>query len=136
MIEQFIDKDKIMKLNTSHISSSAAFRLASNILEKWSCSDNEKQKILGLSKSNYHRYLKDNNTVILSSEQLERISYLVNISESLKVMFNNKENVFGFMRMKNDNPYFCGRSPISMICNGSTETLNEVFKQINAMISV
>ena len=140
MIAQFIDKDiehmKMTKSNTSHINDGTAFKLANNILQKWGCTTDEKQAILGLTTASYHRFQKDNDCAFLSSDQLERISYLANIHESLRVIFSNPENVDGFMRMSNNNAFFKGRSPLSLILNGSTETLHEVFKQINAMINV
>ena len=43
------------KENISHINSGAAFQLYNNILDKWGCSTNEKQAILRLTKSSYHR---------------------------------------------------------------------------------
>jgi uncharacterized protein (DUF2384 family) len=124
---------KITKQNTSNINDGTAFRLANNILQKWGCSANEKQAILGLTHTSYHRFQKDNYSAKLSSEQLERISYLANIHESLRMIFSNEENVYGFMRMKNDNHYFNGRSPISVILNCSIDTLHEVFKRIDTM---
>jgi uncharacterized protein (DUF2384 family) len=127
---------KMTKQNTSHINDGIAFRLADNIMNKWGCSNNEKQAILGLTHSSYHRFQKNNDSAKLSSEQLERISYLANIHESLTMLFSNTENVYGFMSMKNDNPYFKGRSPLSLVSNGSTDTLHEVFKRIGAMIKM
>ena len=119
--------------NTTKINSSVAFRLANNILEKWHCSAVEKQAILALSKSSYQRYKKDNNSANLSNDQLERISYVANIHQSLRMIFSNSDNVYGFMSMKNDNPYFNGESPLSLISTGNFGTLYEVFKRISSM---
>ncbi|MBL4942226.1 MAG: DUF2384 domain-containing protein [Colwellia sp.] len=123
------------KENTSHINSGAAFRLCNSILDKWGCSTNEKQAILRLTKSSYHRYKKDNDSASLSSDQLERISYIANIHQALRLVFSNPDNVYGFMRMKNDNPYFNGNSPLSLISSGNFGALYEVFKRIDAMRS-
>ena len=120
-------------MNTSKINNSVAFRLANNILEKWNCSAVEKQSILGLSKSSYQRYKKDSNSANLSNDQLERISYIANIHQSLKTVFSNPDNVYGFMGMKNKNPYFNGQSPLSLIKSGNFGTLYEVFKRISSM---
>ena len=127
---------KITKQNIQHINSGVAFKLAINILQKWGCTTDEKQAILGLTHTSYQHFQKDDDRAKLSNDQLERISYVANIHQSLRIVFSNPKNIYGFMNMKNDNPYFNCRSPISLILNGSTETLNEVFKQINAMISV
>ena len=121
------------KKYTSEINASIAFRLGDNILEKWGCSSVEKQAILQLKKSSYHRYQKDNNSASLSSDQLERISYLANIHDSLRSVFSNPENVYSFMKMKNENAYFNGRTPLSIINSGNFGALYEVFKRIDAM---
>ena len=117
----------------SSINDAAAFRLGNNILDKWGCSPTEKQAILGLSKSSFYRFLKNNSLATFSSDQLERISYVANIHQSLRIIFSNPDNVYGFMSMKNDNPYFNGKSPRSLISTGSFGALYEVFKRIDAM---
>jgi uncharacterized protein (DUF2384 family) len=114
------------------INSSVAFKLGSNILEKWQCSASEKQAILGLTKSSYYRF-QNNESATLSHDQLERISYIANIHQALKMVFSNPDNVYGFMTMKNENPYFNGNSPLSLISTGNFGTLYEVFKRIDAM---
>ncbi|MBA6225210.1 MULTISPECIES: antitoxin Xre-like helix-turn-helix domain-containing protein [unclassified Colwellia] len=114
------------------INSAVAFKLGSNILEKWQCSASDKQAILGLSKSSYYRF-NHNESASLSNDQLERISYIANIHQALKMVFSNPDNVYGFMAMKNDNPYFNGHSPLSLISSGNFGTLYEVFKRIDAM---
>lgn len=114
------------------ISSSVAFKLGSNILEKWRCSASDKQAILGLTKSSYYRF-QNNESATLSNDQLERISYIANIHQALKMVFSNPDNVYGFMAMRNDNPYFNGNSPLSLISTGKFGTLYEVFKRIDAM---
>lgn len=117
---------------TPKINSSVAFKLGSNILEKWQCSASDKQAILGLTKSSYYRF-QNNESATLSSDQLERISYIANIHQALKMLFSNPDNIYGFMAMKNNNPYFNGNSPLALISTGKFGTLYEVFKRIDAM---
>lgn len=119
--------------NIPSIDLGAAFRLGNNILEKWGCSAIEKQAILGMGKSSYQRYKKDNHSANLSSDQLERISYIANIHQSLRMVFSNPDNVYGFMTMKNMNPYFNGETPLSLIRSGNFGALYEVFKRIDCM---
>jgi uncharacterized protein (DUF2384 family) len=121
--------------NAQRINHSAAFKMGSNILGKWGCSAAQKQAILGIPKSSYHRYQKDPSTVSLSSDQLERLSYLANIHQALRMIFSNPDNVYGFMSMANNNPYFNGKSPLSIIATGNFGTLYEVFKRIDSMRS-
>lgn len=116
-----------------HINHSAAFKIGFNILENWSCSPAEKQAILGISKSAFYRYVKDPSTVTLSQDQLERISYLTNIHQALRLVFSNPDNIYGFMKMVNNNPYFNGRTPLSIIATGNFGALYEVSQRIDNM---
>ncbi|EXJ10280.1 MULTISPECIES: antitoxin Xre-like helix-turn-helix domain-containing protein [Nitrincola] len=117
------------------INHGAAFKMGNNILDKWGCSAAQKQAILGIPKSSFHRYQKDASTVFLSSDQLERLSYLANIHQALRMVFSNPDNVYGYMGMVNHNPYFNGRTPLSIISTGNFGALYEVFKRIDSMRS-
>jgi uncharacterized protein (DUF2384 family) len=110
-----------------------AFKMGNNILDKWGCSAAQKQAILGIPKSSFHRYQKDPDTVSLSADQLERLSYLANIHQALKLVFSNPDNAYGFMSMVNNNPYFNGKTPLSIISTGNFGALYEVFKRIDCM---
>ena len=115
------------------INPSVAFKVAFNILEKWGCTALQKQAILGIKKGSFNRYQKDLDTVSLSDDQLERISYITNIHQALRTVFSNPDNIYGFMSMKNNNPYFNGRTPLSIISTGKFGALYEVFKRVDGM---
>jgi uncharacterized protein (DUF2384 family) len=117
------------------INHGAAFKMGNNILDKWESSAAQKQAILGIPRSSFHRYQKDPSTVSLSSDQLERLSYIANIHQALRIVFSNPENVYGFMSMTNHNPYFNGKSPLSIISTGNFGALYEVFKRVDSMRS-
>jgi len=118
-----------------NINHGAAFKMGVNILNKWECSVPQKLAILSIPRSTYHRYVKNDGAVSLSSDQLERLSYLANIHQALRLVFSNPDNVYGFMGMANSNPYFNGRTPLSIISTGSFGALYEVFKRIDSMRS-
>lgn len=121
------------KTHAPKINLASAFRMGNNILDKWGCTNTQKQAILGLSKSSFYRNQKELDSVVLNSDQLERLSYLANIHQSLRMVFSNPDNVYGFMNMVNNNPYFNGRTPLSIIETGSFGSLYEVFKRIDSM---
>lgn len=118
---------------SSQINHAAAFKLGNSILDNWGCSAAQKHAILGIPRSSFHRYVKDPSTVTLSNDQLERLSYLANIHQALRIVFSNPDNVYGFMSMINHNPFFNGRSPLSIISSGNFGALYEVFKRIDSM---
>jgi hypothetical protein len=116
------------------INSQVAFKIANNILEKWGCSTVQMQDILAIPKSDLHLFQQDVSTIYLNKNQIERISYIANIHQTLKILFDNPDNIYGFMGMINNNHYFDGTSPLAIISDGSVTTLAEVFKHINSMV--
>ena len=91
------------------------------------------QKILGLNRATYFKYKKAPEAVNLSQDQLERLSYVINIHAALRVVFDNPENVYGFIKMPNHNPYFNGKTPLELISTGHFANLYEVYKRIDAL---
>lgn len=113
----------------------SALKTVLRILEKWQCSAEQAQAILRLPKATYYRYKKNPESANITGDLLERLSYLLNIHATLRTVFSNPENVYGFMGMPNDNAYFEGRSPVQVLESGSFANLYEVFKRIDALKS-
>lgn len=111
----------------------AGFKAAERIMDGWGCSSKEKQKIMRVAASTYHKYKTKPDSILLDDHQLARLSYVINIHSSLRIIFDNQENVKGFMTMQNDNPYFNGRSPLSIIRDGQLSHLYEVCCRIDAL---
>tara|TARA_R110002033_G_scaffold135713_6_gene175484 strand:- start:32943 stop:33356 length:414 start_codon:yes stop_codon:yes gene_type:complete len=116
--------------------SAAGFKAACNILAKWGCKTDEMQAIMRISKSRFFDYKSGKKEgYLLDKDQLTRISYILNIHAALRVFFSNPENVYGFMNMVNNNPFFCGRKPIEIIKDGDFINIYEVFCRIDSMRS-
>ncbi len=110
-----------------------ALKAALNILNKWECSEQEKTSILGVSRATLHKYQSNPFSARVSPDLLERISYLLNIHSSLRILFENKENVYGFVRMPNSNYFFNGMAPMDIMSKGTVANLYEVNNQINTL---
>lgn len=108
-------------------------KVAMNILNKWNCSEQEKMSLLGVSRSTLHKYQNNPFSARVSQDLLERVSYLLNIHSSLKILFENDENVYGFVRMPNSNYYFNGATPMDIMSKGAVGSLYEVHNQINTL---
>jgi hypothetical protein len=108
---------------------------AINILSKWKCSSSQQRQILGMKKSAYYNYndKQSMDGVTLSNDQLERISYILNMHTTLRLAFDNPENIYGFMAMQNFNPHFNGKAPLDLICSGNFGALYETFKRIDSL---
>lgn len=111
----------------------AGLKAVLNILDKWQCSPAQIQSILCISKAALYKYRQHPESASLSRDQLERISYVLNIHASLRTLFDNPSNVYGFMSLANDNPYFNGRSPLEVISSGQFADLYETFKRIDTL---
>ncbi len=110
-----------------------ALRVAMNILNKWHCSEQEKQAILGISRSTLHKYQSKPDSARINPDLLERVSYLLNIHQSLKILFDNDENVYGFVRLPNHNYYFNGAAPMDILRSGLSSSLYEVNRQLDSL---
>jgi len=114
-------------------SSCTVLKAAFRIMEKWGCSSEQIQAVLQLSERDYQEFLKAPETSDLNEEQLKRVSYLLNIHASLRNTFSNPENIYGFMSLANHNPFFEGRTPLEIICEGNLVNLRNVSEQIEAV---
>lgn len=103
------------------------------ILNKWGCDPDQAMAILRLPKATFYKYASRPEEARLTDDQLERLSYLVNIHAHLRLIFENPENQYGFMKMKNNNPFFNGRTPLEVIATGSFAALYETHKRIDAL---
>lgn len=108
-------------------------KAAFNILDKWGCTAEQAQAILRLPRATYYKYRNDPESARLDRDQLTRISYLLNTHQALRIVFENPENVYGFMRKRNHNPYFHGRAPLDVIESGDFAALYETFRRIDAL---
>ena len=106
---------------------------AINILSKWKCSSSQQRQILGMKKPAYYNHKQSMDGVTLSDDQLERISYILNMHTTLRLVFDNPENIYGFMAMQNFNPYFNGKAPLDLISTGNFGALYETFKRIDSL---
>ena len=109
-------------------------RCALNILTKWELTQNQKKKILRISGS----LLKDAQKNIafkpnLDTDQLLRISMILDIHASLRSIFQNDANVYKFMSLKNSNNPFNDNSPIEIILRGNIITMHHVCCAIRAI---
>ena len=106
------------------------FRTCNNILDKWGCTPFQKMAMLGMTEDDFLAYQHYSESSPLTNEQLERLSYILNIHFELKMIFSNYENIYGFMSMKNTTSYFNGQTPTSLIETGDLAVLGRVFLEI------
>lgn len=114
----------------------AAFNVANNILDRWNCSGVQKEALLGMKRSALYKKISESankKPINLDRDQFDRVSYILNIHQALKMIFSNDENVYGFVNMPNHNPYFNGKTPMEIMESGALATLYEVYNRIDAL---
>ena len=110
-------------------------RTVLGILEKWQTTSDQACRILRISRSTYTRakQRETNWSVSLDSDQLQRISLVLNIHGALRLIFDNPENVYGFAAMPNENEFFNGHAPLEIMARGDMISLYETFRRIDAL---
>lgn len=113
----------------------SGLRTALRILDKWDASSDQSCRILRISRSTYTRAKQTGSewSVSLDMDQLQRISFVLNIHAALRTVFDNPENVYGFASLDNHNEFFNGRKPLDIMAQGDMVSLYETFRRIDAL---
>lgn len=113
----------------------SGLRTALRILDKWDASSEQACRILRISRSTYTRAKQTGSewSVGLDMDQMQRISFVLNIHAALRTVFDNPENVYGFPSMDNDNEFFNGRKPLDIMAQGDFVSLYETFRRVDAL---
>lgn len=124
----------VQDISQNRAAAAAGLKAAVRILDKWRASGEQGEAILRVSHSTYARARRGDLVEIkLDSDQLTRISYLLNIHAALRMIFDNPENLYGFVNLVNHNPYFNGRTPLEIMGSGDFAALYETFKRIDSL---
>src|SRR5690606_28955365 len=110
----------------------AGLRAAVGIIEKWAASSEQACRILRISRSTHTRAKQRDAdwSVALDADQMQRISFILNIHAALRLVFDNPDNVYGFPAMANHNEFFNGRSPLEIMSQEDMVSLYETFRRI------
>lgn len=124
----------VQDISQNRAAAAAGLKAAVRILDKWRASGEQGEAILRVSHSTYARARRGDLVEIkLDSDQLTRISYLLNIHAALRMIFDNPENLYGFVNLVNHNPYFNGRTPLEIMGSGDFAALYETFKRVDSL---
>lgn len=127
---------KLAEKQDKRADAAIGLKTAVSILDKWNTSTQVVQDVLRISRATYFKAKKgDLLEITLDDDQLDRISMIMNIHAALRIVFDNPENVYGFMSMANENVFFNGSTPLECIKSGSFMALYETFKRIDALRS-
>ena len=103
-----------------------------NICREWDCAQEEMMQMLGgVSRSTLAKYQKLPH-VKLSRDTLERISYILGIYESLRVMYPTAERANRRIRLETSEPPYLGASALDFMAQGSMKHLMETRRYFDA----
>lgn len=108
-------------------------RVAVTILERWQANQKQIQRVLRISRPALHRAKTGATVSRLDCDQLTRISMVLNMHATMRTVFENPANVYGFMGFKNGNEFFNGRSPLDIIAQGNMTAFIETYRRIDGM---
>ena len=102
------------------------------ICREWGCTEEEMMQMLGgVSQSTLTKYqaLPHLN---LSRDTLERISYILGIYKSLRIMYPTAERANRRIRLETSEAPFAGTSALNFMARGSTKHLMEARRYFDA----
>lgn len=112
--------------------SPAALRTAIRILTAWGLSNKEQMTLLGgPPKSTFYRW-KQGESVVLSQDTLERLSYIFGIYAALQVLLPRPEAADAWIRKPNAAPLFGGGSALGRMLSGQVADLYVVRQYLDA----
>lgn len=96
-----------------------------SMAETWGLSTDEQMKLLGSPpRSTFFKWKKEGGQ--LSNDTVERISHLLNIYKSLRILFTEQARADAWLKRANDAPMFAGKSAIDYLM--STGSLIDLYK--------
>lgn len=117
--------------------SAAGFKAFTRIMEAWNISQSDSANLLGgMSLTTYKRNISrinsgDRSIPPLDQDELTRISLLLGIVKSLRILFG-RENADRWFTQRNTGALFQGRSPMEFVQSGGIIALDQVRQLVDA----
>ncbi len=110
----------------------AAVRIFLNIMEEWKVKDADARELLrGIGNGPFYELKRNPDDKVLDAERLQRISYLVGIYKSLRILYS--ENLANrFVHLPNRNRMFNGSTPLEYMIKGGLLAMQNVRRLLDA----
>jgi hypothetical protein len=117
---------------SSPAAGAAALRTFFGIAAAWRLTAGLQMALLGLrSRATFNRW-KENESVALSPDTVERLSYVFGIYKALQVLFPDPKAADDWIHKPNDAPLFGGRPAIERLAAGQVADLYQVRQYLDA----
>ena len=105
----------------------------SKVLSKWQCSEKVKSVLFGFeNEALFQLMLSNPSDYTITKEQLERMSYILNIYHSLHTIFSETEQADKWVNEPNSNELFGGQSAIELMKKGKVGDMALVAKYLRS----
>src|SRR5579862_6297905 len=101
------------------------------ITHKWELSAEQERILLGVPRATFYRW-KHQLDGSLTSDTLERISYILGIYKALRILLPNENAANKWIHRPNTAPLFCGRSALDKLVKGRVVDLADVRRYLDA----
>jgi hypothetical protein len=113
--------------------SGPALRLFLNTAELLGLTVDQRRAILGdISAATYHNWRREPAGVVLTRDQLERVSLVLGILKGLRLVFADDATAFRWLRAANTDVPFAGQSPLERMTAGGMLDLYAVRRYLDA----
>lgn len=117
----------------SPMAGQVALKFFFNLMDKWQCSVEEQTVLLGsIGRSTLYKY-RQLPQVRLPRDTLERVSYLMGIHKSLRILFGDNPSSYAWVRKANSEAPFNGRTALQQMLAGGVVDLADVRRYLDGV---
>lgn len=102
-----------------------------NLMDRWGIKNTDAATLLGKPKKRTFYNWKMGKIGSVPADTMSRIGYIFGIHKDLRILFDNPENVYGWINRENSD--FGGQSPIGRMLAGDVTDLAYVRQYLDAM---
>lgn len=110
-----------------------ALKFFFNLMDKWDCTVEQQMVLLGsIGRSTLYKY-RQLPEVRLPRDTMERVSYLMGIHKSLRILFGDKPSTYEWIKKANSEAPFNGSSALQMMLAGGVVDLADVRRYLDGV---
>lgn len=132
---QFLAADRFDADRRRHLGG-PGFRAFLGLSKVWELNETERLHVLGYpSRATYFNWVSKANAhqdLLLPVDTLLRISAMLGIHKSLRILFNNHQEERDWLRRPHDAPTFGGQPPMALVTNGTPDGIMLVRRYLDA----
>ncbi len=130
-VDAGLGRGKAVKPLASRVHAAAGLKAFFALADHWHLSAEQARILLGQPSERTLYNWKAGKVGNSSHDSVSRIAYLLGIHRALRILFSNKENVYGWINRENDD--FNGQTPLQRMLGGDLTDLAYVRQYLDAL---